>query len=84
MTVKVVMTVGVMPSSRLTNIVKLPICVIEGDIVNVYPDRVIKASYVAVIVTKSPSGSENDGRVYVFYLPAPTVKLVNEALNDGG
>jgi len=83
-TVKEVTTVGVIPSSRLTVTVKLPICVREGDNVNVDPDSVIKVSNVADIMTVSPSGSEYEGRVYVVEAPAPIVKLVNAALNEGG
>jgi hypothetical protein len=83
-TVKVLTTVGVTPSSKFTVTVKLPVCVREGVNVNVDPERVINVAYVAVIVTASMSGSEYDGRVYVVDDPAPIVLLVNAVLNEGG
>ncbi len=51
MIVKEVTTIGVIPSLRFIVIVKIPVYVREGVIVNVDPDRLIKPSYVAVIVT---------------------------------
>ena len=83
MILNVFTTFGVIPSSRLTVTVKLPVYVREGDNVNIDPDRFIKISYVAVKVTVSPSGSEYVGKVYVVDVAAPNLMSLNSSLNEG-
>ena len=80
----VLMTVGVIPSSRFTVTEKLPVYDRDGAIVNVFPKIEIKLGYVDERVTKSPSGSEYDGNIYVDEVPAPFVTLVNVVLKEGG